>query len=142
MPNLADILASFERADAAANQANEARYGEILTELRGARTRGGQLLDTAQGQYEGRVGGVADLLETSGRGAMREAGRRFEEHEERAGAAVCVIGATVQREQEAQGVALEKEAVEQISATYAFKANLQILRAQDETMGSLLDTKA
>ena len=50
--------------------------------------------------------------------------------------------ATVQREQEAQGVALEKEAVEQISATYAFKANLQIFRAQDETMGSLLDTKA
>ena len=52
------------------------------------------------------------------------------------------VRATVQREQEAQGVALEKEAVEQISATYAFKANLQILRAQDETMGSLLDTKA
>ena len=73
MPNLADILASYERADAAANQANEARYGEILTELRGARTRGGQLLDTAQSQYEGRVGGVADLLESSGRGAMREA---------------------------------------------------------------------
>ena len=52
------------------------------------------------------------------------------------------VRATVQRQQEAEAVALEKEAVEQMSATYAFKANLQILRAQDETMGSLLDTKA
>jgi flagellar hook protein FlgE len=48
----------------------------------------------------------------------------------------------VQREQEAEGVALEKEAVEQMSATYAFKANLQTIKAQDEMMGSLLDVKA
>jgi flagellar hook protein FlgE len=52
------------------------------------------------------------------------------------------VRATVQREQEAQGVALEKEAVEQIAATYAFKASLQTVRAQDEMMGSLLDVKA
>ena len=50
--------------------------------------------------------------------------------------------ATVQRQQEAEGVALEKEAVEQISATYAFKANLQTIKAQDEMMGSLLNVKA
>ncbi|MFN7856191.1 MAG: flagellar basal body rod C-terminal domain-containing protein, partial [Acidovorax sp.] len=37
---------------------------------------------------------------------------------------------------------LEKEAVEQIAATYAFKASLQTVRAQDEMMGSLLDVKA
>lgn len=52
------------------------------------------------------------------------------------------VRATVQREQGAEGVALEKEAVEQMSATYAFKANLQTLKTQDEMMGSLLDVKA
>ena len=52
------------------------------------------------------------------------------------------VRATVQRQQEAEGVALEKEAVEQMSATYAFKANLQTIKAQDEMMGSLLDVKA
>ena len=52
------------------------------------------------------------------------------------------VRATVQREAEAEGVALEKEAVEQMSATYAFKANLQTIKAQDEMMGSLLDVKA
>ena len=52
------------------------------------------------------------------------------------------VRATVQRQQEAEGVALEKEAVEQISATYAFKANLQTIKAQDEMMGSLLNVKA
>ena len=52
------------------------------------------------------------------------------------------VRAAVQREQEAEGVALEKEAVEQMSATYAFKANLQTIKAQDEMMGSLLDVKA
>ncbi|MNV91859.1 hypothetical protein D3C71_1864010 [compost metagenome] len=50
--------------------------------------------------------------------------------------------ATVQREQGAKGVALEQEAVEQMSATYAFKANLQTIKTQDEMMGSLLDVKA
>lgn len=52
------------------------------------------------------------------------------------------VGATVQREQDAKGVALEQEAVEQMSATYAFKANLQTIKTQDEMMGSLLDVKA
>ena len=45
-------------------------------------------------------------------------------------------------EQRAKGVALEQEAVEQMSATYAFKANLQTIKTQDEMMGSLLDVKA
>lgn len=52
------------------------------------------------------------------------------------------VRATVQRQQEAEDVALEKEAVEQMSATYAFKANLQTIKTQDEMMGSLLDVKA
>ena len=52
------------------------------------------------------------------------------------------VRATVQREPQAEGVALEQEAVEQISATYAFKANLQTIKAQDEMMGSLLNVKA
>ena len=52
------------------------------------------------------------------------------------------VRATVQREQDAKGVALEKEAVDQMSATYAFKANLQTIKTQDEMVGSLLDVKA
>ena len=52
------------------------------------------------------------------------------------------VRATVPRQQEADGVALEKEAVEQMSATYAFKANLQTIQTQDEMMGALLDVKA
>lgn len=52
------------------------------------------------------------------------------------------VQASIQREEDAQGVALEKEAVEQMSATYAFKANLQTLKTADEMMGSLLDTRA
>jgi flagellar hook protein FlgE len=52
------------------------------------------------------------------------------------------VRATVQRQKEAENVALEKEAVEQIAATYAFKANLQVVKAQDQMMGSLLDVKA
>ncbi|MFI8618419.1 flagellar basal body protein [Acidovorax sp. NPDC077693] len=52
------------------------------------------------------------------------------------------VQATVQRGQDAKGVALEQEAVEQMSATYAFKANLQTIKTQDQMMGSLLDTRA
>lgn len=52
------------------------------------------------------------------------------------------VRATVQREQDAQGVTLEQEAVEQMSAAYAFKANLQTIKTQDDMMGSLLDVKA
>lgn len=41
-----------------------------------------------------------------------------------------------------EGALLEADAVDQISATYAFKANLQMLRTEDRMMGSLLDTRA
>lgn len=51
------------------------------------------------------------------------------------------VTGSVRRSQE-EGVALEKEAVEQISATYAFKASLQVVKTQDQMMGSLLDVKA
>lgn len=37
------------------------------------------------------------------------------------------------------GVALEAEAVEQMAATYAFRANLLVLRRADEMAGTLLD---
>jgi len=62
--------------------------------------------------------------------------------EQEAAADRAGVRATVQRQQDAEGVSLEKEAVEQMSATYAFKANLQTIKAQDEMMGSLLDVKA
>ncbi len=52
------------------------------------------------------------------------------------------VRATVQRGQAAEGVALEKEAVEQMAATYAFKANLQVVKTESQMMGSLLDMKA
>lgn len=52
------------------------------------------------------------------------------------------VQATVQRDQEAKGVALEKEMVDQMEATYSFKANLQSLRTQDAMMGSLVDERA
>lgn len=52
------------------------------------------------------------------------------------------VQATVQREQEAKGVALEKEMVDQMAATYSFKANVQSLKTQDEMMGTLLDVRA
>ena len=35
-----------------------------------------------------------------------------------------------------------QEAVEQMSATYAFKANLQTIKTQDAMMGALLDIRA
>ena len=41
-----------------------------------------------------------------------------------------------------EGVALEQEAVEQMSATSAFKANLQTIKTQDAMMGALLDIRA
>ena len=40
------------------------------------------------------------------------------------------------------GVALEAEAVQQIAASYAFKANLLVLRTADEMAGGLLDARA
>ena len=41
-----------------------------------------------------------------------------------------------------EGVALEQEVVDQMSATYAFKASVQVLRTQERTLGSLLNVKA
>ena len=41
-----------------------------------------------------------------------------------------------------EGSALEQDAVEQMAATYAFKANVQVLKTNDRMMGALLDTKA
>ncbi len=41
-----------------------------------------------------------------------------------------------------EGVALPDEAVEQIAAGYAFKANALVLRTADEVLGTLLDTHA
>jgi flagellar hook protein FlgE len=41
-----------------------------------------------------------------------------------------------------EGVALEAEVVDQMSATYAFKANLKTIQTQDDILGSLLDAKA
>ena len=35
-----------------------------------------------------------------------------------------------------------QEAVEQMAATYAYKANLQTIKTQDEMMGALLDVRA
>ena len=52
------------------------------------------------------------------------------------------VRATVEREANEKGVALEKEAVEQMSATYAFKASLQTLKTQDNMVGALLNVKA
>ena len=40
------------------------------------------------------------------------------------------------------GVAVESEAVEQIAATYAFKASLQLLGTDDRMRGALLDERA
>ncbi|BCN41232.1 hypothetical protein ALDI51_45510 [Alicycliphilus denitrificans] len=52
------------------------------------------------------------------------------------------VRATLQREQDVKGTALEQEAVEQLSATYAFKASLQVVKAEDRVMGLLLDIRA
>lgn len=54
-------------------------------------------------------------------------------------------GAGVQaslRRESVEGPALEKDVVEQMSATYAFKANIQVIKTEDQMMGSLLNTKA
>lgn len=40
------------------------------------------------------------------------------------------------------GVAPVQEAVEQVSASYAYLANLQVLRTNDRMQGALLDVKA
>jgi len=40
------------------------------------------------------------------------------------------------------GSALESDMVEQIAASYSFKANLGVIRTEDRMMGSLIDLKA
>jgi flagellar hook-associated protein FlgK len=53
-------------------------------------------------------------------------------------------GGVATRLQKAQqpGVNLEEEVVEQMSASFAYKANLQVLRVADRNMGALLNEKA
>ncbi|TDQ42520.1 flagellar basal body protein [Tepidicella xavieri] len=42
----------------------------------------------------------------------------------------------------APGADLPRDLVEQKMATYGFQANLQVVRAADQTLGRLLDTRA
>ncbi|GAB3365198.1 MULTISPECIES: flagellar basal body protein [Giesbergeria] len=51
------------------------------------------------------------------------------------------VRARMERESN-EKVALEKEAVEQISATYSFAANLLSVKTESRLMGSLLDERA
>lgn len=51
------------------------------------------------------------------------------------------VATAVQRAPQ-EGVALEQEVVDQMTATYAFKANLQTLQTQDRMMGALLNVRA
>ena len=53
-------------------------------------------------------------------------------------------GATVASVQTARssGPSLEADVVEQMAATYSFKANLQTLRTADQMLGALLDVRA
>lgn len=51
-------------------------------------------------------------------------------------------GVQAQTARAAPGMQLEQEAVEQISASYAYLANLQVLRTNDRMAGSLLDERA
>jgi len=51
------------------------------------------------------------------------------------------VSASLGRAQE-EGASLETDAVEQMAATYAFKANVQVLKTEDRMMGALLDEKA
>lgn len=41
-----------------------------------------------------------------------------------------------------EGTSLEQDVVEQMAATYAFKANIATLKTADQMMGSLLNVKA
>ncbi len=51
------------------------------------------------------------------------------------------VAASVARA-EAPGESLANDLVGQISASYDYKANLKVVKTQDELMGSLLDLKA
>lgn len=50
-------------------------------------------------------------------------------------------GVSAQTVRGPEGVALEQEAVEQISASYAYLASLQVLRTNDRMQGTLLDER-
>lgn len=73
---------------------------------------------------------------------MNTPGYRRQVVEQQAVADGAGVRATVAREASEKGAALEQEAVEQMSATYAFKASLQVLKTQGQMMGTLLDVKA
>lgn len=77
--NLADIIASLEAAQNETRGANEARYNDILNELRNQRTRGMGQLDETRGLLGDRVTHVGDLLNSSGTTAKREARKNFQE---------------------------------------------------------------
>jgi flagellar hook-associated protein FlgK len=51
------------------------------------------------------------------------------------------VSATVQTASQS-GASLEQDVVEQLSASSAFKANLQVFRSHNRMLGSLLDEKA
>ena len=51
------------------------------------------------------------------------------------------VATSVQRVPQ-EGVALEQEVVDQMTATYAFKANLKILQTEDRMLGALLNVRA
>ena len=51
------------------------------------------------------------------------------------------VQASVQRSPQ-ESTAQEQDTVEQMAATYAFKANVQVLKTNDRMISALLDTKA
>ena len=83
---------SFTEADAQAIQAQIGGLRAVAPEVRSAAT----VVHGARNWSTSLIGTTNAHFDTSN--WTLAAGRRFEEHEERAGAAVCVIGATVQRE--------------------------------------------
>ena len=89
-------------------------------------------LQAAQLRLDASAHNVANL-NTPG---FRRQGFRFAQPPGGAG-----VQASVQRSPQ-EGSALEQDAVEQMAATYAFKANVQVLKTNDRMMGALLDTKA
>lgn len=51
------------------------------------------------------------------------------------------VRASVERAQQ-EGASLEADLVDQLSATYSFAANLQVLRTHERMAGALLDERA
>lgn len=81
MPSIDDIIRSLDQANSAARGANEERYGQLLRMATRTREAGRRQLDRAGRTLRGRVSGVADLLESSGRSATRDTIRRSQESE-------------------------------------------------------------